>query len=136
MTETTAPAPGGTLVPRLRGFLPYFNLLYFFEIFYLMILLFLLGGKVPALVAGAVLTVLLTWHIIMLYYRAPRHRKIQLYLMDLHLAIAAASIVRLAFRDSGSATLFMSFMFVRFLIALAEPFLIYLLTDQRIVDHY
>ncbi len=130
MTETAATIPGTPPISRIREILPYFNLLYFFEIFYLMILLFFIGGKAPALLAGAVCTILLTWHILMLYYRVPRHRKIQLYLMDIHLALAAASIVRLAFWGFGASAIFACFMSVRILIALAEPFLIYYLTGS------
>ena len=116
---------------RLNIFLAYFSILYYFEILYFMVVFFLIGGKYFSITFGFVSALLLSWHIIMLYYKKPGHRKIQLYLMDVHFAVSAAAFIRMILWHNGSSALFMSFIFIRTLITLAEPFFIYLLTDDE-----
>jgi hypothetical protein len=118
-----------SISPGLHVYLAYFNLLYFFEILYFMVLLFLIGGKYLSLAFGFASALLLSWHIIMLYFKKPGHRKIQLYLMDVHFAVSAAALIRMLLWHTNSTAIFMSFIFIRVLITLAEPFLIYMLTD-------
>lgn len=121
---------------RIHVYAAYFCLLYFFEIMYFMVLLFFVGGRVPSLIAGAILTPLLSYHIIMLYYKNPIHRKIQLYLMDLHFALSTAALIRLLFWDTRITAVFLSFMFIRVLIMMAEPAFIYFLTDRTVIDQF
>lgn len=125
-----------SVAPRIHVYLSYFCLLYFMEIIYLMVLLFLVGGRFPSLAAGAVLSLLLSYHIVMLYYRNSLHRKIQLYLMDLHLAVSAAAFMRLIFWDSRTTTLLLSFLFIRLIITILEPVFIYCLTDRTVIDSF
>lgn len=124
------------ITARIHVYTAYFSVLYFFEIMYLMVLLFFVAGSGPALAAGAVLAPLLAYHSIMLYYRNPLHRKIQLYLMDLHLALSAAAIARALFLNPGTTAVFMSFLFIRMLIMLGEPFMIFFLTDRTVIDQF
>ena len=124
------------MAPRIHVYLSYFCLLYFMEIIYIMVLLLLVGGRLPSLAAGGALSLLLSYHIIMLYYRNSRHRKIQLYLMDLHLAISAAAFMRLLFWDSRTTTVMLSFMFIRLIITVLEPVFIYFLTDRTVIDQF
>ncbi len=126
----------GRVTARIHIYTAYFSILYFFEIMYLMVLLFFVAGSGSALVAGAVLAPLLSYHIIMLYYGNARHRKVQLYLMDLHLALSVASIARALFWNSGTTAVFMSFLFIRMLLMLGEPILIYFLTDRTVIDQF
>jgi hypothetical protein len=124
------------IAPRIHVYISYFCLLYFLEIIYIMVLLFLVGGRFPSLAAGAALSLLLSYHIVMLYYKNSTHRKIQLYLMDLHLAISAAAFMRLILWDSRSTTLLLSFMFIRLIIMILEPFFIYFLTDRTVIEQF
>ena len=126
----------GRVTARIHIYSAYFSILYFFEIMYLMVLLFFVTGSGPALVAGAVLAPLLSYHIIMLYYGNALHRKIQLYLMDLHLALSVASIARALFWNTDATAIFVSFLFIRMILILGEPVLIYFLTDRTVIDQF
>ena len=65
-------------VTRVNQYTAYVSTLYFFEILYLMITLLFLYGKTASIVTGAVLSLLLSYHIIQIYFKSPLHRKLQL----------------------------------------------------------
>lgn len=117
---------------KIPIYLAYFNVLYFFEIFFLTILLFISMGKLIAVLAGSVLSLTLAYHIVQIYYRSELHRKIQLILMDIHFAIAIAYFVRLFFSSHPMSMIFLSFIFIRIIITALEPVLLYLLTDRTV----
>lgn len=78
---------------RAHSALPYVSTLLYAEIMLLFIFLNFLYGKPVALVAGIILTALLTLHVIMLFNDNPLNRKIQLLLMDFHFAWSVAFVV-------------------------------------------
>ncbi len=78
---------------RANSALPYIATLFYIEIILLFIFLNFLYGKPAALAAGIVLTVLVTLHVIMLFNDNPANRKIQLFLMDAHVAWSVAFVI-------------------------------------------
>jgi hypothetical protein len=86
-------APVQTFVSFIRSRISqisaYIATLYYLEIVFLMFGLLFLYGRAAAIIAGTVLTLLLTYHIIQLFFRKGLHRKLQLYLIDVHAAFAA-----------------------------------------------
>jgi len=117
---------------RIHIFLSYFNILYFFEIFFLTILLFLTMGKIVAVIGGGCLSIALAYHIVQIYFKSKLHRLIQLFLMDIHFAIAIAYFVRLSLSNHPISMIFLSFIFIRIVITALEPVFFYLLTDRSI----
>jgi hypothetical protein len=99
-----------------------------------MILLFISLGRLIAVVAGGVLSLALSYHIIQIYYQSERHRKLQLFVMDIHFAIAIAYFARLLLYNHPMSFVFISFLFIRIIITSFEPFLMYVLTDERMKE--
>jgi hypothetical protein len=78
---------------RANSALPYISTLFYVEILLIFIFLNFLYGKPFALAVGLLLIALLTLHVIMLFNENPVNRKIQLLLMDLHVAWSVAFVV-------------------------------------------
>lgn len=118
------------------SFLPYFSTLYYVEILYFMVMLLLIYGRTIALVFGFISAVLLTFHVIGLFFLKNRARKIQLLLMDLHIAFTAGFLInRIAGDFSLSA--FDNFMIVfRGLTALLEIPLVIIFTGDSVIKKY
>ncbi|MCP4130247.1 MAG: hypothetical protein GY754_04630 [bacterium] len=70
--------------------IPYLATYYYLEIIYIMISLNFLFGKTFSAITGLILTLLLTIHIIFLYYRKKPNRVIHLFIIDIHIAMTAA----------------------------------------------
>jgi hypothetical protein len=67
-------------------YVSYFNALFFVEIINIMFILLISYGKLVAIIVSCLLTLLLSAHIILLYFGKEFSRKLQLILMDLHVA--------------------------------------------------
>lgn len=67
----------------------YMATLYYLEIISLMFGLMFLYGKAVSLIAGVILTLFLTVHIMRLYLGSEPHRKLQLFVIDVHASFAA-----------------------------------------------
>lgn len=117
---------------RIHIYLSYFNTLYFFEIFFLTILLFFAFGKILAIVCSITLSIGLAYHIVQIYYKSERHRKIQLFLMDIHFAIAIAYFFRLFLLNHPTSFILLFFIIIRIAIAVLEPVFFYFLTNTSI----
>ena len=78
---------------RVFVYASYFDVLFFFEIINLMFLLLMAYGKIISIAGGSILSVLLSLQIINLYFKKEINRKIQLYLMDIHLAYSVPFII-------------------------------------------
>jgi hypothetical protein len=78
--------PGRNMISRVSA---YMATLYYLEIISLMFGLLFLYGKAVSIIAGTALTLFLTFHIIRLYFTIDLHRKIQLFIIDIHVAFAA-----------------------------------------------
>lgn len=120
-----------TMKGRIPFIVSYFDVLYFFEIIYLMLTLLVLYGKAVSAVFGTVAAVLLSAHILSLYAGKGRNRKVQLFLMDLHLAMAVPVFLNIVLYGFNGTPVDAAFTLVRLLIASAEPFLICLLTGEE-----
>ena len=114
----------------------YFNIVYYFEIINLMILLFFLFGKITAVLSGLTLSLLLSWHIIMLFFRKQNNRKIQLFLMDIHVAISAGIIIRTISSPLPVSAVQTSLLTMRILVVLCELLLIFILTDEEVIESF
>lgn len=92
---------------RINRISAYIVTLYYLEIVFLMFGLLFLYGRTAAIAVGVILTLLLTYHIIQLYFRKSLHRKLQLWLIDVHAAFAAGYLFYSAVQgiDSSPAAL-------------------------------
>ena len=73
---------------RIHQLAAYMATLYYLEIISLMFGLLFLYGKAVSIIAGVVLSLLLAYHIIQLYLKNSLHRKIQLFIIDIHAPFA------------------------------------------------
>jgi len=125
-----------TVQKKIVTVVSYFNIVYYFEIINLMILLFFLFGKITAVLSGLTLSLLLSWHIIMLFFRKQNNRKIQLFLMDVHVAISAGIIIRTISSPLPVSAVQTSLLTMRILVVLCELLLIFILTDEEVIESF
>ncbi|HON79682.1 MAG TPA: hypothetical protein PK544_14405 [Spirochaetota bacterium] len=125
-----------TVQKKIVTVVSYFNIVYYFEIINLMILLFFLFGKITAVLSGLTLSLLLSWHIIMLFFRKQNNRKIQLFLMDIHVAISAGIIIRTISSPLPASAVQTSLLTMRILVVLCELLLIFILTDEEVIESF
>lgn len=109
----------------------YMATLYYLEIIALMFGLLFLYGKAVSVIAGAVLTVLLTFHIIRLYLANDLHRKIQLCIIDLHAAFAAGFLFYAVAQDTPIEPSSLPLILMRAAILACELPLLCLLTGDE-----
>jgi hypothetical protein len=121
---------------RLDRLVPYFTVLYFAEIMYLMVALAFMFGKVLAVPVAGTLSVLLAVHVFMLYLKKPLNRVLQLALMDLHCAYSIPFLYSLSFHGSEFTTTDTVFMTLRLSMAAAELAFILALTDEGVKRSY
>jgi len=133
----------GKLTKFLPGFeekapalLPYFSTLYFAEVIYFMFMLLLIYGRTTAIVCGFVLALLLTFHVIGLFFMKNRHRKIQLILMDIHIAFTAGFLINRIAGDISLSSMDEFMMVFRGLTALLEIPLVFIFTGDYIIKKY
>ena len=127
---------GDTAAERINVLVSYFNILYFFEVMQLMLLLALVAGKAIALFAGALLSGGLTALIIGMYYRKGWSRRIQLILMDVHLPIALVTSVRILVFTPEAAGAAIALSAIRAIMVIGEAALVFLLTDERVIPSF
>ena len=116
-------------VPGRTRWIPYVLTLYYLEIIFLMFGLLFLYGRTAAVAAGAVLSLLWTYHIIRFHFGDERHRKIQLWVVDLHAAFTAGYLFYTAARGAGDGAAAPLVLGARVLILLCEIPLFLILTD-------
>jgi hypothetical protein len=78
---------------RIHQLAAYMATLYYLEIISLMLGLLFLYGKAVSIIAGVVLSLLLAYHIIQLYFKNGLHRKIQLFIIDIHAPFAVGYLI-------------------------------------------
>ena len=110
--------------------------LYFLEIINIMFLLVLLFGKVVSVVAGIYLSIILTFHVILLNSGRQGSRKVQLYIMDIHAAIALASLASFWIYNQDINLLNIIQITIRSVILAVEIPLIVFLTDSHIAASF
>ncbi|HOO73555.1 MAG TPA: hypothetical protein PK926_17480 [Spirochaetota bacterium] len=106
--------------------------LYFFEIINIMFLLVLLFGKVVSVIVGILLSIMLTFHVILLNSGRQASRKLQLYIMDIHAALALASLASFWVYSHDINLLNIIQVAIRSFILAVEIPLIIFLTDSNI----
>lgn len=96
-----------------------------------MFLLLIAYGKFISIAAGIILSVLLTLQIINLYFKKNINRKIQLFLMDIHLAYSLVFIINFLFYKSGRTGADYFFIILRSAICLFDVVFIIALSDYN-----
>jgi len=115
------------LSAAIMDYIPFVNLLFFFEIIYFMFIISFLMGKAAGILSGLIFLVLIIWQTIGLYSRREIHRKIELFMMDIHFALSVAYIFNRIFVSSTMSALDYGIFISRgFAIFVELPFIIFL----------
>lgn len=118
------------------GILPYFTLLYYIEIIYLIFVMLILYGKVFSVIAGTLLSLLLAWHIISLNYLKNRNRIFQLFIMDIHAAYSFSFLVNILLIDVPMNPQEMPLIAARVIMILGEIPMIFSMTAAGVASRY
>jgi len=121
---------------KVNSFVPYLASFYYVEIIYLMIFINFLYGKFFAVTSGFILTFFLTVHVIRLFYKKDIHRKIQLYLMDIHFAWSLAYVFNRVFSRNDVTPVDSIVIAFRLVSACIEILAVLILTDRTIREEY
>jgi hypothetical protein len=121
---------------NINSIVAYADTAYFIEIIYIMIALDFLSGKMVSVFAGVIFTILLSFHIIMIYLRRETNRKIQLFIMDLHLAYSIPYFLNIAVYGYRGREYDYIFLIVRLLLVFFEGMAIYVLTDDEVIEGF
>ncbi len=121
---------------RINVYSSYFDIFYFFEILYLMIALLFVYGKLVSIAITLFLSLLLSAQIIMIYLRLRTSRIIQLFLMDFHIAITGAGVIKFFSIESQEIYTSSWIILIRIVIILFECLLIYFLTDDEVIAQF
>jgi hypothetical protein len=119
---------------RINQLAAYMATLYYLEIISLMFALLFLYGKAVSIIAGAVLTFLLTYHIIQLYLKNGRHRKIQLFIIDIHAPFAIGYLFYNIAQSMEVDLLALFIMLVRAFLLACEIPMLFSLTGKDAVE--
>jgi hypothetical protein len=112
---------------RIHQLAAYMATLYYLEIISLMFGLLFLYGKAVSIITGAVLSLLLAYHIIQLYLKNGLNRKIQLFIIDIHAPFAIGYLFYNIAQGMEIDLLAFFIILVRaFLLACEIPLLLYL----------
>jgi hypothetical protein len=114
----------------------YIVTLYYLEIIFLMTMLVFLYGKLAAVSAGILLSLALAYHIIQLYYGKNLHRKIQLWIIDIHAAFAAGYLFYCAWPGIGADAATLAIIWARAIILTCELPLLYILTLDGVAAEF
>ncbi len=109
----------------------YMSTAYYIEIIYMMFIISMLAGKTIAIITGALLSILLAVHSISIYQKKTASRVIQLFIMDIHAAIAVVSLksfLQVSITHGAADTFIVIFRTVFFFVEIA---LIFLLTTDE-----
>lgn len=112
-------------------YVSYFNILFFLEIINMMFLFLAAYGKMTAIISGIVLSMLLSYHIILLYFKNELNRKIQLFLMDIHAGYSIPFLFFFIFYYNNNGIYDYVFTGLRFFMVCAEILFIIILSDHR-----
>ncbi len=123
----------GGIRARIHQVSAYIATLYYLEIVFLMFGLLFLYGRAVSIVAGILLTLALTYHVIQLFLKNSLHRKLQLWLMDFHAAFSAGFFFYNAVQGVDTAPAALIVLITRALILACElPLLFYLSGDEGV----
>ena len=117
-------------------FLSYFSTVFFLEILYFMIMILLVYGRTVAVIFGLLTAFILTLHVTGLFFQKNRNRKIQLLLMDLHIAFTVGFLINRFFGDFSLSVPDQFMIVFRGLTLLVEIPLIVIFTNDSVVKKY
>ncbi len=114
----------------------YVSTLFYVDILFMLFYLLMIFGKTASIVIGVLSSVLLAMHIVRLYFKRNANRKVQLLVIDIHLALAIPFIVNtMVIGNEWSIPL--TFMAViSFITILVETPLLFILTDEDVMKMY
>lgn len=118
------------------NFVPYIPAFYYIEIIYAMLTMFMMAGKLPGVIIGFFFGIVLSVHIVFLFFRKNFSRIAQLILMDIHAAYSGAYIINIianGFNFNPASALIFSF---RLFMLLIEVPLIFYLSSEKIKKEY
>ncbi len=116
---------------RIHQVSAYIATLYYLEIVFLMFGLLFLYGRAAAIIVGLLLTLLLTYHIIQLFFKNSLHRKLQLYLIDIHAAFAMGYLFYNAAQGLDRAPSALIILIARSMLLACELLLFYYLAGDE-----
>jgi len=119
---------------RIHQLAAYLVTLYYLEIISLMFGLLFLYGKAVSIIAGAFLSLLLAYHIIQLYLKNNLHRKIQLFIIDVHAPFAVGYLFYNIAQGMEVEMVSLFIIIVRVLILAYEIPLLFILTGEDAVE--
>ncbi len=120
------------ITERLLNILPYFNLIYFIEIIYIMIFIFFIYGKIISVFWGAIFFILLSYLIYSIYFRMEKGRKIQIFWLDIHIAGTIPFILYKFIGNYELSLISIVFTILRSLMFGVEIIYLYILTDEKV----
>jgi hypothetical protein len=115
---------------------PYLVTLYYFEIIFIMPVMYFVVGKAGAVLTGLTLAILLTLQVLALYFKKEINRRIQLIITDIHFAYVLATLVNFGMHDFDGHTIDIAMYGIRFITILADIPLIWFLTDEKVKLDY
>lgn len=120
-------------VIRKRVFIlaSYFDILFFLEIINFMLLLFAVYGKFISITAGVILSLLLSVHIILFFFRNELNRKIQLFIMDVHLGYSIPFLIFFLIYFNKNGIVNYIILVMRAVMVCFEIFFIIILSDYK-----
>lgn len=124
------------LKKRADSFTPYVATFYYVEILYFMIFINFLYGKVYAVITGISLSIILTSHVLRLFYKKDFNRKLQLFIMDFHFAYSSVFIINRLLSGWTLSSIDYTIVYFRLFTACIEIFMIITLTDKTIKNNY
>jgi len=124
------------ITKRIHQLTAYVATLYYFEIIFLMFGLLFLYGPAVSITTGALLSLLLAYHIIQVYFRKNIHRVIQLCIIDLHAAFAAGYLFYCVAGGAGSDPGTPLVIAVRSLLLACEVPLLYFLSGSEAAESF
>jgi hypothetical protein len=117
---------------RIHQYTAYVMTLYYFEIIYLMFKILFLYGKAAAVLTGSALSLALAYHIIRIFFKSGLHRKLQLYIIDLHAAYVIGFLFATLKAGADMGVMESAVTVIRSATLLLEVPLIYFLTKDAV----
>jgi hypothetical protein len=121
---------------KINIYASYFDVFYYFEIIYLLIPLNVLYGGFVSITFGIALSVLLSFHIIFLFFKKGINRWIQLFLMELHIAYSFPFFINLLRGGYADSWLETGVTVFRLFICCFELLFLYILTEEDVIAKF
>lgn len=123
------------IVDKINIHIAYFNVLYFFEIIYFMVILSVLYGNRISIAVGIILGIFLTVQIIMIFFKRRNARRAQLFIMELHIAYSFPLFIGMVIGER-LYPLDLAITLFRLFLCVVEGLLIYALTSRQLIVEF